>query len=117
MALMLLLLVGIFVVLPVGLFLVLRRSARRWVRTHPSHPWSATLTPAGLAIYACWIIVFVTLIALDKLYPNSPFVSFLRLHGGLPTALVVTAVGAGIAEQVLRHISGRRGQNEAGRDV
>ena len=117
MALMLLLLVGIFVVLPVGLFLVLRRSARRWVRTHPSHAWSATLTPAGLAIYACWIVVFVTLLALDKLQPNSSFVSFIRSHGGLATALVLTAMVAGMAEQTLRHTSRPRGESEAGRDV
>jgi polyferredoxin len=116
-ALMLLLLVGIFVALPVGVFFVLRRLARRWVRTHASHPWSATSTPPGLAIYACWIVVFVTLVALDKLQPNSPFVSFIRSHGGLPTALVLTAVVAGIAAPALRHTSGPRRQSEAGRDA
>jgi hypothetical protein len=116
-ALMLLLLVAIFVVLPVGLFLVLRRSARRWVRAHPSHPWSASLTPAGLVIYSSWIVLFVVLLTLDKLQPNSPFVAFVRGHGGLVTALVVTAMVAGIAEQALRHFGGAASRREAGRDV
>jgi ACR3 family arsenite efflux pump ArsB len=110
--------VGIFVLLPIALFfagrwLVFRiigrgRAARREMRK---------ITLAGFALYACLTLVLIVFCAAYQLQPDGPLGSFLHQPMGLLAAFLLTVVGFGVAETLLRKLGAPTMRDKDRRDV
>jgi ATP-dependent Clp protease adapter protein ClpS len=100
----LLLLLGIFVIFPVGLFFALRWMARRWLRHRLAHPYAAKLTPSGLVVYACMILVLLYAAVKYQIESHSAVGTFLHKPGGVVIGLGAVALVVGYLEVILRRI-------------
>jgi ATP-dependent Clp protease adapter protein ClpS len=107
MTLSLLLLLGIFVVAPSGLYFALRWIARRWLRNKPAHPYAAKITPWGLVVYACMTVVLLYGCVKYQIQPDSAVGTLLHKPGGVIIALVAVLLMASYLDVFLRKL-GRR---------
>jgi hypothetical protein len=97
-----LVLLGVFVILPVGLFLLLRLVARRWLMKRPAHPYAAGITPTGFVFYGYQALVLLIFAAANKLEPDGALGGFLHTPGGLVVTLLIWVILTGIVEALLR---------------
>ena len=100
----LLLLLGIFVIFPVGLFFALRWIARRWLRHRPAHPYAAKLTPSGLIVCACMILILLYAAVKYQIESHSAVGTLLHKPGGVVIGLVAVALVVSYVEVFLRRI-------------
>ncbi len=104
MTLALLFLLGIFVIGPVGLFFALRWIARRWLRHRPAHPYTAKLTPSGLVVYACMILILLYAAVKYQVESHSAVGTLLHKPGGVVIGLVGVMLVLGYVDVFLRRI-------------
>jgi ATP-dependent Clp protease adapter protein ClpS len=98
----LILLLGIFAVIPAGLFFVLRWIARRWLRNRPAHPYAAKITPWGFLVYTGMTLVLLYACVIYQLRPDSAVGAVLHKPGGVVIGLAVMVLAASCVEMFLR---------------
>jgi hypothetical protein len=98
MALILLRLLGILVIVPGGLFFAFRWIARRWLRNRPAHPYAAKITPWGLVVYACVMLVLLYACVKYQIQPDSAVGTLLHKPGGVVIGLAVVLLVVGYVE-------------------
>jgi ATP-dependent Clp protease adaptor protein ClpS len=104
MALILLVLVGFFVVVPAGLFFALRWMARRWLSKTPANAYAAKITPWGFAVYACMTLTLLYEGVTYHLNPDSALGTLLHKPGGVVIGLAVVALVFSYVEVFLRRV-------------
>jgi ATP-dependent Clp protease adapter protein ClpS len=102
MAMILLVLLGFFVVIPAGLFFALRWMARRWLRKTPANPYAAKITPWGFAVYACMTLILLYGCVTYQLNPDSALGTLLHKPGGVVIGLAVVLLVVSYVEVFLR---------------
>jgi hypothetical protein len=95
---------GIFVVMPVLLFFGLRWLARRWIRTRPSSQLATEITPAGYALYSCQVLFLLECVAAYQLDPTGPFGAFLHTPVGVVVSLLGVLLVLFLAAASLNHL-------------
>jgi hypothetical protein len=117
MAGILLIFVGIFVLLPIALFFAARWLVFRIIGRRRAPQEIQTITPAGFALYACLTLVLIVFCAAYQVQPDGPLGSFLHRPMGLLAALLLTFVGFGVAETLLRKFGAPTMRDKDRRDV
>jgi ACR3 family arsenite efflux pump ArsB len=117
MAGILLILVGIFVLLPLALFFAARWLVFRIIGRRHAAQEMRTITPAGFALYACLTLVLLVFCAAYQLQPDGPLGSFLHQPMGLLATLLMTVIGFGVAETLLRKLGAPTMRDKDRRDV
>jgi peptidoglycan biosynthesis protein MviN/MurJ (putative lipid II flippase) len=95
---------GIFITLPVLLFLGLQWLARRWIRTHPSSRAMSEITPAGYLFCTCLVVSLLGWAIVFTLDPTGRIGAFLHSTVGAVAALIVIFLGFPLAEAALTRL-------------
>lgn len=94
-------LAGIFVILPVILFFGIRGLLRRVWKVDSASSYSNRVTTVGLIVYGCQTLIFVLLMAAYSGDPNGTVGSFLHKPGALVGAFVISGIGVGLVGKQL----------------
>ena len=117
MAVMLLILLGMFVVFPVALFFGLRWIAFRSLRQKRSALGLGVVTIAGFALYACLVLVLAAIVFAYQTQPHGRIGTFLHQPGGVVVAVLLALAGCSLAEWWLRRVGHPTVRVRGSRDV
>ncbi len=96
---------GIFVVIPVVLFFVLRRLARPLIRAQSAtSSVSREVTPTGYIVYGFQVLFAVVCTVAYNLGPQRGLGSLLHSTDGIVAAICVAVFGVTIAEAILKRV-------------
>ena len=108
---------GIFVVLPVLLFLGLRWLARRWIRTHPSSRGAPEITPAGYVLCGFQVLFLLADAAAYRFDPIGHFGAFLHTPIGVMLSLLGVLLVLFLAAAYLDHLGYPPTRDKGRRDL
>ena len=80
------------------------RAQKKLSSISPRNPALARLTPTGLALCGCLILLFVVGAAVRKLAPGSELGTFLNRAYGVPVAMMLASLGFGVFAAILERL-------------
>jgi len=95
-------LAGVFVVIPVVLFFVLRRLVRPLIRAQEGSAVNPQITPTGFIFYGLQVLFMVVCPAAYSLDPQGRLGGLLHTTDGIVGAILIFTVGGRIGESALR---------------
>lgn len=93
--------VGFFSPPLIGIFFVARSLSHRQLKNRPSAIGLTHVTPTGVALYGCQMVILFVGIAARQLQPQGPLGQFLKRPGGAFTYIVCLIIGFWLAGRAL----------------